>query len=700
MTGTTFATASLWSYGIAAVGWLLLALRMALGLRHSGRGALLLGIAVLMALWAGMGALFGVSGQRNVLFAFNVADVLRYAGWFAFMVALLSSGKGGGDAAALPRWVYWVAGTLLLGAIAFSEGQPLAETLNPGDQRAEFAVRVGLAIMGLTIVEQFYRRAHPQARWGIKPLAVALGALFGYDLWMYADALLFARLDTDIWVARGIASAFVIPFVAIATARNTGWTIEMHLSRNAVFHSSALLVSGLFLLAVAGAGYIVRIFGGEWGRALQIELLFAATVLVVLVATSGRVRSRLKVFVSKHFFSYRYDYREEWLRFTRTLSSDSQVLASGERAIMALADLVESPAGALWLADEREGFRPAGRLNMPIVEESVARDAPLAVFLERTGWVITIEEVAASPGRYPDLVLPPSIASVPNAWLIVPLSTGARLVGWIVLLNPRTPVDIDWEVRDLLKAAARAAAAYLEQVRATEALLEARKFDAFNRMSAFVVHDLKNLVSQLSLMLRNAERHRDNPEFQRDMLETVAHVVSRMNALMLQLRTGATPVENPRPVALEPLVRRVCIAKSEGAREVLLALASGVHALGHEDRLEHVIGHLVQNAIDATGAQGEVRVSLFRDAAHAVIEVADSGVGMSAGFLRERLFKPFETTKPSGMGIGVYESRQYVAGLGGTITVESTEGSGTLVRVLLPSGDGGSSPSQSMKEAA
>lgn len=700
MTGNTFATASLWSYGIAAAGWLLLALRMALGLRRSGRGTLLLGIAVIMALWAAMAALFGVTAQRNILFAVNLADVLRYAGWFAFVVALLAGARGNTMASALPRWVYWLAATLLLASLALADGQPLAAVLLPSDQRGEFAVRVGLAITGLIIVEQFYRRVHAQARWGIKPLAVSLGALFGFDLWMYADAMLYARLDADIWVARGVANAFVIPFVAIATARNTGWTIEMHLSRNAVFHSSALLLSGLFLLAVAGAGYIVRIFGGEWGRALQIELLFAAIVIMIMVATSGRVRSRLKVFVSKHFFSYRYDYREEWLRFTRTLSSENQVLASGERAIMALADLVESPAGALWLADDAEGLRPAGRLNMPPVEETLPRNASLASFLERTGWVITLDEVKADPSQHPDLQLPDWLGSLPDAWLVVPLSTGARFVGFVVLMNPRTPVDVDWEVRDLLKAAARAAAAYLEQIRVTEALIESRKFDAFNRMSAFVVHDLKNLVAQLSLMLRNAERHRDNPEFQRDMLETVAHVVTRMHALMLQLRTGTTPVENPRPVALEPLVRRICAAKSKGSRDIALAISPGVHALGHEDRLEHVIGHLVQNAIDATVGQGSVSVSVFREGAFAAIEVADSGVGMSIQFVRERLFKPFETTKSSGMGIGVYESRQYVVGLGGRITVESTEGSGTLVRVLLPAGDNADVPTQSLKEAA
>jgi putative PEP-CTERM system histidine kinase len=505
-------------------------------------------------------------------------------------------------------------------------------------------------------------------------------------------------VDGDIWVARGAANAIVIPLVVVATARNSGWTVDIHVSREAVFQSTALLVSGVALLAIAGAGYIVRYLGGDWGRALQIELLFAAAVLVVLVATSGRFRSRLRVFVSKHFFSYRYDYREEWLRFTRTLSTDSAVAGLQERAIMALADLVESPGGALWMLDERGTFRPSARLNMRTVDDAVAADAPLPRFLASTGWVITVPEAAAHPERYPELDVPP-LASEGGAWLVVPLLAGNDLVGFVVLLDPRTPVDVDWEVRDLLKAAARAAAAYLQQLRVSEALIEARKFDAFNRMSAFVVHDLKNLVAQLSLMLRNAERHRDNPAFQRDMLETVAHVVGRMNALMLQLRTGTTPVENARPVELGPLVRRVAEAKGRGDR-IGQALEAGVFALGHEDRLEHVIGHLLQNAIDATQGGGRVDVAVRRDGSDAVVEVSDTGVGMSAAFVREKLFKPFETTKSSGMGIGVYESQQYLASLGGRIEVESREGAGTRVIARLQAADAAGAPVQRVEQAA
>ena len=694
VTGQTFLVAVVWSYGIAAAGYVLLALRMAVGLKENRRGTLLLATVLVTATWAACGAWFGASQTLVALSGLSIADTLRYALWFAFVAVLLTRAT-----AALPRWVWVTAGTLLIASVLLIEGSPLAQQFAP-DRRPEYAVRLGLVIVGLVFVEQLYRVIHPNSRWGVKPLIVALGAMFTFDLVMFADALLLGRLDADIWVARGLASALVIPFIAIATARNAGWTIDMHLSRGAAFHSTALLVSGVFLLAVAVAGYSVRYFGGEWGRALQIELLFAAALLGTLVATSGRFRSRLKVFVSKHFFSYRYDYREEWQRFTRTLSSEGAVLRSGERVIQALADLVESPAGALWISDEREGYKPSARLNMPAVDYSITHDAPMPTFLARTGWIVDLSELAAHPERYPDLVAPDWLASLPDAWLVVPLSTDSQLVGFVVLARPRTAIDVDWEVRDLLKLGAHAAAAHLQQHSATEALLEARKFDAFNRMSAFVVHDLKNLVAQLSLMLRNAERHRDNPEFHRDMLETVAHVVARMNALMLQLRTSATPVESARSVELAPIVQRVCDAKAMGRRNVDVKLMRGVHALGHEDRLEHVIGHLVQNALDATEARGNVEVSVGRHEGFASVDVVDTGVGMSAQFQRERLFKPFETTKSSGMGIGVYESQQYVAGLGGRLAVESNEGTGTRVRVLIPSADASGSPSHTLDEAA
>jgi putative PEP-CTERM system histidine kinase len=311
-------------------------------------------------------------------------------------------------------------------------------------------------------------------------------------------------------------------------------------------------------------------------------------------------------------------------------------------------------------------------------------DGTLAAFLDRTGWVVDVPEARATPARYDGLALPAWIESVPSAWLIVPLATGPDLIGFVVLTAPRAAISVDWEVRDLLKTASRQAASYLGHMRAAEALLEARKFDAFNRMSAFVVHDLKNLVAQLSLMVRNAERHRDNPQFQADMLETVRHVVGRMNALMLQLRSGAEPVENAHSIDMDLIVRRVCSAKSASRVRIALESSPGAMVIGHEQRLERVIGHLVQNAIDASSPDRSVTVRVESAGRFIGIVVDDEGPGMTPEFIRDRLFKPFETTKQAGMGIGVYESAQYVNGLGGEIHIDSRPGQGTRVSVRIP----------------
>jgi len=201
-------------------------------------------------------------------------------------------------------------------------------------------------------------------------------------------------------------------------------------------------------------------------------------------------------------------------------------------------------------------------------------------------------------------------------------------------------------------------------------------------------------------MLKNAERHRDNPEFQKDMLMTVEHSVERMRKLMMQLREGATPLDGPRGIDLADVIRRIQTAKSGQGRDVELAIEDRLVARGHEERIERVIGHLVQNALDATEQSGRVWVRLARQGTHALVEVGDSGHGMSPDFVRERLFKPFQTTKPTGMGIGAYESFQYVHELGGKLSVESAVDVGTQVNLLLPLFDTGQTADDLPKELA
>ncbi|MBY0342053.1 MAG: PEP-CTERM system histidine kinase PrsK, partial [Rhodocyclaceae bacterium] len=311
-------------------------------------------------------------------------------------------------------------------------------------------------------------------------------------------------------------------------------------------------------------------------------------------------------------------------------------------------------------------------------------DSSLVGFLAESGWVVNMEEFRHMPGRYSGVVFPEWLVALPNAWLIVPLSTGRELIGFVVLHTARTSLDVDWEVNDLLKTAGRQAAGFIAHMQATEALLEARKFDAFNRMSAFVVHDLKNIITQLSLMVKNAERHSDNPEFQKDMLLTVEHSVERMRQLMLQLRAGATPVAGTFGVNLAAIIRRIQQDKAGQEPRPQLSLQDGIMARGHEERIERVIGHVIQNALDATPADGRIDVLLDVHDGMARVEVRDTGQGMAPEFVRDRLFKPFQTTKAAGMGIGAYESFQYVQELGGRIEVDSVLDVGTRVSMAFP----------------
>lgn len=676
---------AVWSYGLATLAFGTFAIQLVLGRRGSGVGWLLLAAAVLQAAWAAASLGYAVAGGALAWSLARAFDGLRYAALLAFLAMIRPPGSNAASrAAGAGRMRRLQAGLLSFAAIVVylflpppGAGPIAGGTVVP-------ALLLGASVLGLALVEQVWRGTPQAQRWNVRPLAVALAAVFGYDLVLYSDAALFREIDANLWAARGAAHALVIPVLGIAAARNKDWRFEVALSRGVVAGSTALIASGGYLLAIAVVGYYVHYFGGSWGKALLTLVLFAGLLLFVLVTFSGTFRAKVRVFIGKHFFPYRYDYREEWLSFTRTLSNAGAPGSIGERGIRALADLVESTGGALWTRGDDEAFVQVARVNLPASEHAVTASEWLPSFLAATGWVIDLHDLRRNPARYKAECVPPWLQQFPSAWLVVPLFDGEELLGFVLLADPRVKFELNWEVLDLLKTAGRQVAGALAQERATEALLEARKFDAFNRMSAFVVHDLKNLVAQLQLLLKNAQRHGTNPEFQRDMLATVEHAVGRMNHLMQQLRSGAEPIERPGPVDLCVVADRLRRRFGAQRQQVAFDVEQGVVVLGHEDRLERVFGHLLQNAIDASGDNPRVRLQMRRDGAQAVVEVADQGVGMSAEFVRERLFKPFQSTKAAGMGIGAYESQQYVASLGGRIQVDTAPGAGTTVRVFLP----------------
>jgi len=561
----------------------------------------------------------------------------------------------------------------------------------PGTQSGSALARLvlsssmALPVFGLVLVEQLFRNVAADSRWNAKPLCLGLAGIFAFDLYVYSQAVLFGRYDTDALAVRGAIHALAAPLLFVASRRQSEGIGRLQVSRTAAFHSATLLLAGGYLLFISAIGYYVRYFGGDWGRALQIALLFAALILLSILIISGSMRARLRVFVGKHFFSYRYDYREEWLRFTAMLSAKSAPQEVGALVVRGMADMLESPSGCLWSkSPDDEEFVQSAEWNLPRSDDKEPAGSPFSRFLQEQGWIIDLEEYRAAPDRYEQLVLPSWLLANPQYWLVVPLLTADELIGFVVLGKARTAVEVNWEVRDLLKTASRQAAGFLAQMKATEALLEARKFDAFNKMSAFVVHDLKNIVTQLSLMMKNAKRLHDNPEFQQDMLTTVESSLDKMRQLMLQLRQGEAPASGQSGVELVPIVRRLEAVASGRGRKLEVQVVDRVATRGHEERVERVLGHVVQNALDATGPQDRVWVKLERASGQARVEVGDTGHGMTQEFIKTRLFKPFNTTKESGMGIGSYESFQYVRELGGRIDVNSRVDQGTVVTIVMP----------------
>lgn len=672
------------SYGVAAAAFITLALLALIPWRRRPGSLWVAVAAVLSALWAGHLAWLALDTTVGPL-AGGAFEVLRNAGWFVLLLVLLGGQpEAPGRLLGRLRPVTLAVAVFMLVALILLGSPGASAALGPWPA----VMLLAMAILGLVLVEQVYRNTQPQRRWEIKFLVLGLGAIFAFDLFLFADMILFQAVERPAWQARGLVNALVVPLIAIALARRPSRYEAPTVSRHLLFHTAALTGAGTYLLAVGVAGYYLRHFGGDLGALLQVTLLFGAVVLLAVVLFSGSFRARLRVFLAKHFFRYSFDYRQEWLRFTGTLSAEGDELPFRQRAIQAIGELVESPGGLLWVRERDGTYRLDGVLNLGEPDYAPeSPDSPLVVFLARTGWVIDLDEYRRDPGFYQELEMPPWLQDNPRHWLVVPLLKGDLLQGFVVLARSRAPRRIDWEERDLLKTAGRQLAVYVALVQTDEALLEARQFEAFHRLAAFLVHDLKNVSAQLSLVCSNAERHADNPEFVRDAFRTVANARERLERTQQQLRHAQPgPAMAPRATDLEPLLQEVVQASMDQRPHPRVEVREAtVTAMADPDGLRNVLMHLVRNAQEATDDSGRVTLGLYKEGPWAMVVVEDTGEGMAQDFLKHRLFRPFQTTKGNaGMGVGLYEARERLVAIGGRIDVESTAGRGTRFTLRLP----------------
>ena len=542
-----------------------------------------------------------------------------------------------------------------------------------------------LNLWSLVLLEQLYRNAELQSKRALKPLVIALGAVFIFDFIMFAQASMLNQLDFYLWYIRPIVGAVSVPFLLISTRRMKAWSVNVFISRDVVFYSSMLLISGAYLLVMAFAGYVINYFGGEWGNNLSVAFLVMGCIVLAALLITESLRREVKVFITKHFFANKYDYRFEWLKLIEQL----EISKSGDYYKTALNIIRSTLNISEGIIIKKENM---GRYNVVYSEGIISEQAlfyqlqNIDQFCQKNKWIIDIREYDKVENSYPDLTIDSNVFAEINISIIVPILMGEVLYGFFLLSSPAAGNRLlNWEDRDLLSAISKQLSHYLSLNEANDKLAESKQFDTFNRMSAFLVHDLKNVQAQLTLISSNAKKHRDNPEFVDDAFETIESATARLGKVLTQLRNKTVVEVEHKKTNLNEIFEKVVAQRNMELPEVELSLDQSIEMKLEHETFSSMINHLIQNAQEATREDGwvKIKVSLFDDCLS--IEITDNGCGMSKTFIRERLFKPFDTTKGNaGMGIGVFEAKQFIEGLEGSIHVTSTEGKGTSFHLSIP----------------
>lgn len=635
------------------------------------------------ALWA-----FSVIGMGQGVFTTRILMIASNMAWLWMLYRLFSHDDRDKKLGPI-RPVVFALGFVELLQVALI----VAQIRYGGPVEAELLVmrfattfRLLFCIGALVLLHNLYAGAATQARQSLRWPAAAMGVLWLYDLNLYTIAYLDSAVPVLLEGLRSLALAVAVLLLAMGTLRNEA-ELRFRPSRSFAFQSFSLLLIGAYLVVMVVIAQGLAYVGSDYGRMLQTGFVLLASAIALTILPSKKLRGWLRVTLSKNLFQHRYDYRAEWLRFTDTIGrAGPQAAPLPERAVQAVADITDSPGGLLLTPCDEGGLALEARWQWPTLEvPAEAIDALGAKFLEDSQFIVDLDHVRAGETEgVPNVATPEWLLAEDNSWALVPLLHYERLLGVVVLKRPNVARRLDWEDFDVLRVIGRQLASYLAERHSQDALGEAQRFDEFNRRIAFVMHDIKNLASQLSLLAKNAEKHADKPEFRADMILTLRNSTDKLQALLARLgRYGSQGGKEREPVQLDELLDRV-VTQYRGKHEVVFLQREPCKVKADAEGLEQALVHLVQNAIEASAEDAPVFVDLRTDPGSAIVEVIDSGEGMSPEFIRNGLFKPFHSSKPGGFGIGAFEARELVRAMGGRMDVESREGLGTRFIVRLP----------------
>jgi putative PEP-CTERM system histidine kinase len=569
---------------------------------------------------------------------------------------------------------------------ALSEEQimPMGFTaLGPGGYFSALYIIV-VSVLALAGLEQIVRSADERVRWEIKFLVLGMGGAYGAMIYIASKVLLYsfryALLPRE--TLNVFSTVFVLSCALILVSwRRTSAGSRIAVSQSFIYSSITLLCVGIYLIVSS----LVARWASQWGEpGIQTEaIVFMLSVMAlasVLFWTSFRHRARL--WLHRHIFSGKYDYRRYWMETAEKVRSVDDL----DAAALALARIIQSALGSIdvsvWLRTRNpDGLKLLAALGTKFNAEN--RDAQSIV--ER---VIDLEspvsqqEVASLDGAKDLQAFMQRINSV----LLVPLVSSGRTVGLVAVGSDRSGQSFDWEAREFLRILASHAASELHKSELLATLISAKEAEAFRSFSTFLLHDLKNFASTLSLIAKNADRHRENPEFQRDAFQSVLDTSEKMKRLCNSLRTfSGSLAANKKTVDLNEIVHSVADKLNAGvASHLRLELGELPNIMADWEEIERVVQNLLLNAREAISPQGTIIVRTRGLDDTIELSVKDDGRGMTRAFLQKELFLPFHTTKSDGLGIGLFQCRKIVEAHSGSIHVDSEEGKGTAVRVILP----------------
>ena len=678
-----------YSYLTAAISYLVLTLLSLTGVKKNPVVIPLVTALFFSFVWAGYSA-FLIHDNKSFTSISLTLEIIRNIVWFLLLSVFISRQQFTKNYLLLvkSRFANGLIVLILISLIVevFDNARyPIQQLLG---QDPRLFTHVIFAVIGLMLVEQVYRNATQESQWSIKFLCLGLGALFMIDFFVYSKSLLFAQLDSLLWSSRGFINALITPLLFISILRlQASKALRITASRKIVFHTTVLLGSGLYLIVMSLAGFYIRDYGGNWGATAQLLFIFLALLILSILFISGKARALTKVFINKHFFHYHYDYRDEWLKVSKTIAKLNSINELSGFIIKTLCDLVDSSGGGLWLKNDQDDFYLAEESNLGFSPPfTLQKNQSLIRFMKKKQWVIDFIELAKSPHIYDDVDLSQWQNPLYNICLIIPLLQEDDIVAFVVLTKAKVTRQLNWEDHDLLKTVCLQLANALALSHASDALSRSRQFEAYNRLSAFLVHDLKNLVAQVCLIVKNSEKHKYNVEFIDDSIDTLKNIIFKMDHLLSQLKKEQLTSHNQSLINLVDIIKDVAIQQNANKPNLqLITNLDNIEIVGETQKITAIFSHLVQNAQEATADDGFIKVILSTDNQEAIIKIIDNGTGMDNKFIAERLFKPFDTTKGNaGMGIGVYEARDYIMKHYGSCNVESALGVGTTFIIKLP----------------